>query len=277
MFSVRALARTAPRAASSLVSRRVPVAFQPIRSAVASSVSRSAVVAFSTSRARADQYSQQLAAKLASEISIEADETNSSATSDSNVQKFLSENPDWTVQDKEGQQDVYFTRKFEDETITVQFNIADFETGALDPEEADAALHDEDDLPGSKQHVEEFSEEDELQPAFSVNVNVLVQRPNKGSLKFQLIAENGEFLIDRVLVLPQSSVSAAELLKEESTSTYTGPPFGQLDDELQSIIDAYLYARGITPHFASVVPDYIDGKEQKEYLAWLDRVKTFVN
>lgn len=58
---------------------------------------------------------------------------------------------------------------------------------------------------------------------------------------------------------------------------YTGPPFQQLDEDVQSLFEQYLDARGINTALALFVPDYIDVKEQKEYTAWLSRVKEFVD
>lgn len=70
--------------------------------------------------------------------------------------------------------------------------------------------------------------------------------------------------------------NAVELLRSNPESTYAGPPFTQLDEEVQGILESYLNARGINNHLAMFIPDYIDVKEQKEYLSWLERVKAFV-
>ena len=43
------------------------------------------------------------------------------------------------------------------------------------------------------------------------------------------------------------------------------------------MLEQYLDARGINTALALFIPDYIDVKEQKEYLGWLGRVKTFVD
>lgn len=114
-------------------------------------------------------------------------------------------------------------------------------------------------------------------PAFPVRVSVLIQRPGKGSLKFILTASEGDIMIEHLIQLPQSlSSSASELLRNHPETLYTGPPFQQLDEEVQQILEQYLSDRGITTALATFVPDYIDVKEQKEYLGWLRRVKEFV-
>ena len=38
----------------------------------------------------------------------------------------------------------------------------------------------------------------------------------------------------------------------------------------------YLEERGINTRLALFIPDYIDHKEQKEYIKWLNNVKNFV-
>ena len=79
--------------------------------------------------------------------------------------------------------------------------------------------------------------------------------------------------------VPESSASssdATELLRNTNDNLYAGPPFQQLDEEVQGIMENYLNARGITSYLATFIPDYIDVKEQKEYIGWLGRVKEFV-
>ena len=73
-----------------------------------------------------------------------------------------------------------------------------------------------------------------------------------------------------------NALSASELLREVSETAYTGPPFQQLDEEVQSLMESYLDVRGVNTALALFVPEYIDVKEQREYLGWLGRVKSFV-
>ncbi|KAK0250057.1 hypothetical protein B0A54_01819 [Friedmanniomyces endolithicus] len=121
---------------------------------------------------------------------------------------------------------------------------------------------------------------DEGQPAFPANVNVLIQRKAKGALRINLVADTGVFTIQSVTHLPDnktlSAKSASELIRDESPTLYTGPPFQQLDEEVQSLLEQYLDVRGINTALALFVPEYIDVKEQKEYTGWLQRVKGFV-
>lgn len=102
----------------------------------------------------------------------------------------------------------------------------------------------------------------------------------QGALRINLIADNGVFTIQSVAHLPDSkannSKSPSELLRDTPETLYTGPPFQQLDEEVQSLLEQYLDVRGINTALALFVPEYIDVKEQREYLGWLGRVKAFV-
>lgn len=149
MLSLRTLARSAPRTAARFASTSIvkPSPFtSTIRSQISQQISRSAL--FSTSRARFDEHSQQLAVKLESEISIENDESAAQAGSDQNIEQFKAENPFWSIEDVAGEQDVFLTRKYEDEQITVHFSIADFNSEMEDDSygEDDMAMGDEEDM-----------------------------------------------------------------------------------------------------------------------------------
>ncbi|KAM3417771.1 hypothetical protein BST61_g6000 [Cercospora zeina] len=307
MLSLRALARSAPRTASRLATTSIKPSFtSTLRSRISQQAPRSAL--FSTTRARFDEFSQQLAAKLDNEISIENDESATEAGSDQNIAQFKDQNPFWTFEDVAGEQDVFLTRKYEDEQITVHFSIADFNTEMDDGYgEEDMALGDEDmDVQSGGANTKgainkggkadgnfKVAPEDSISPAdreeladedsgeapqqFPVAVTVLIQRPDKGALKFYLTASDGAFMINQLVQLPKTVTGDAKaLIREHPEQLYAGPPFQQLDEEVQGLLEQYLIARGVSEYLAQVVPDYIDGKEQKEYLGWLNRVKDFV-
>lgn len=120
--------------------------------------------------------------------------------------------------------------------------------------------------------------DDDGQQAYPANVNVLIQRAGKGALRINLVTDNGRFTIHGVTHLPETTPasSVADLLRNTPDHIYTGPPFQQLDEEVQGLFEQYLDARGINTALALFIPDYIDVKEQKEYVGWLGRVKEFV-
>jgi complement component 1 Q subcomponent-binding protein len=88
------------------------------------------------------------------------------------------------------------------------------------------------------------------------------------------------FLIQQITPVAETGASAVEQIRtalSQRSNQYSGPPFEQLDEELQSYLDEYLSVRGISNQLAILVPDYVDVKEQKEYLGWLKAVKEFVD
>lgn len=97
-------------------------------------------------------------------------------------------------------------------------------------------------------------------------------------LRFELVAEDGEFSIQAITPLSDADAAATEQTGfTGAEKTWNGPPFQQLDEELQSFFENYLSERGIDSALALIVPDYIDVKEQREYLGWLKKVKDFVD
>lgn len=58
---------------------------------------------------------------------------------------------------------------------------------------------------------------------------------------------------------------------------YTGPRFKELDDELQDSLYDFLEARGIDDDLAVFLHQYITNKDKKEYIRWLEKVKSFVH
>lgn len=64
---------------------------------------------------------------------------------------------------------------------------------------------------------------------------------------------------------------------QKRADVYPGPPFGSLDEDLQVLMERFLEERGINETLAAFVPDYVDAKEQQEYLRWLKNVRAFVD
>jgi complement component 1 Q subcomponent-binding protein len=50
-----------------------------------------------------------------------------------------------------------------------------------------------------------------------------------------------------------------------------------LDEGVQTLFERYLEERGVNTALANFLPDYVEYKEQKEYLQWLQNVKSFVS
>lgn len=129
----------------------------------------------------------------------------------------------------------------------------------------------EDDIaPGDRDELR--SDEDAREPGFAARVQVQVTREGKGALTIECIAQDGDLTIDNVYYFPTTEMAEAKTAESDYSrrSIYTGPPFGQLDEELQVMLERYLEERGVNTAMALFIPDYIDMKENQEYLRWLN-------
>lgn len=174
------------------------------------------------------------------------------------------------------------------------FSIADL--NAIDPEAdyQDRALGDEEDLDNINQGSEKgfkvapedsVAEEDnegvgeeDQEPSFPARVNVVVEKPGKGALAVEALAQDGMVIIENAYFYTDASLAHAKTADKlhARQDLYVGPPFSNLDEDLQVLLERYLEERGINTALAIFVPDYIDMKEQKEYLNWLSNVKNFI-
>jgi complement component 1 Q subcomponent-binding protein len=109
-------------------------------------------------------------------------------------------------------------------------------------------------------------------PAFPARVNVKVTRDGQnGAMLIEAVAQDGEMIIDNVYFFADATHADPETSQQDwkRRAVYAGPPFGNLDEDLQILLERYLEERGVNVKLAQFVPDYIDYKEQKEYLRWL--------
>jgi complement component 1 Q subcomponent-binding protein len=120
---------------------------------------------------------------------------------------------------------------------------------------------------------EELDDEydEEVQQGFPARVNIRVERPGKGALSIEATAQDGDFLIEDLAHFPSAELADPQTAEQSwaRQALYTGPPFANLDEDLQILLEKYLEERGINTRMALFVPDYIDHKEQKEYIRWL--------
>ena len=109
-------------------------------------------------------------------------------------------------------------------------------------------------------------------PAFPAAVHVTISKPGKGAVQIATNAQDGIIVIENVYYYPKTEIAEAETPEHDfaRANTYAGPPFQNLDPELQSMLERYLDERGINEQLASFVPDYVDHKEQREYVHWLE-------
>lgn len=112
---------------------------------------------------------------------------------------------------------------------------------------------------------------EDAEPSFPARVNITVSKPGKGSLQIETVAQDGSIIIESVYYYSDPSLAEPKTPEHELArrDLYLGPPFGNLDEDLQVILERYLDERGINTALALFIPDYVDYKEQKEYLRWL--------
>lgn len=280
MFSVRALARAAPRSISRLSAVARPSTTTLLRTQCAP-VRSQASACFSTAllrRAPAGTVDAELSAKLDSEIAFEAEMKENDAQPVS-VKDFL-DNSQFDVLDTPGMQDVVLTRTFGNEKITVTFSIADIATSEEDDMFRDEAAMEEDDEAEARDPEAEGMEDGEggNEPGVTCRLNIVVEKPGKGALNIEAVAQEASIIVENMYYYHDAAIahSASPDAVHKSRDVYPGPPFGTLDEDLQLLMEQYLDERGINSALALFVPEYMDMKEQREYLAWLGNVKGFV-
>lgn len=247
--------------------------------------------AFSTTTIRPSKSGEgddELVAKLESEIQME-NEMSDEGGIPTSVKDYL-ENGPFEILDTPGQEEVVLTRQFGDETIKVTFSIADL--NQLDPEAdfQDPAMGDEEDninqgdeknfkvAPEDQIEEQDGEGEEEQEQSFPARLNIVVEKAGKGALAVEAVVQEGMVVIDNVFYYTDASHAYGKTADKvhERQDLYVGPPFSNLDEDLQVLLERYLDERGINAALALFVPDYIDMKEQKEYLRWLENVKGFV-
>lgn len=149
-------------------------------------------------------------------------------------------------------------------------------------EEEDYSLGDED-IDSQGRPGEEGGDEDvgggPGDSPMSVNLNIVVEKPGKGCINLDAIAQDGSIIVENMSYYKDAAIahsSNADAV-HKGRDVYPGPPFGTLDEDLQLLMEQFLEERGINTTLAVFVPEYMDVKEQREYLLWLNNVKGFVD
>jgi len=119
------------------------------------------------------------------------------------------------------------------------------------------------------------SEEDEMPQEYPIRLTAIITKAGAGAVEVQATAEDGMIAVDNVYFYPKASLADATTPEEmrEAAGVYLGPPFANLDQDLQSMLERYLDERGINSDLATFLPNYVEHKEQREYVAWLSSKK----
>jgi complement component 1 Q subcomponent-binding protein len=125
--------------------------------------------------------------------------------------------------------------------------------------------------PADREELDDEFDEDNQQQGFPAHANIRIERPGKGALAIEATAQDGDFLIEDLWYFPSGDLADPATAEKDwqRRTLYTGPPFSNLDEDLQILLEKYLEERGINTRMALFIPDYIDHKEQKEYIRWL--------
>ncbi|KAM4056618.1 mitochondrial glycoprotein [Hirsutella rhossiliensis] len=306
MLSLRSAARAVPRVLGRAAAAplRSSATARPSISATAAALRQPARAAFSATagrRAHVAESTDELSAKLESELQIEED-LKANEQQPASIKDFLDNCP-FELQDTPGQEVVKLVRSFNDEKITVSFSISDITN--YDPFNEDPALEEDEDLSdealqnpnqqggvpakggarsaAAEEQMEDDMDEDDLGEGAvaPINLTVVVEKPGKtkGALSVEATATDGNIVVENVFYYDDAAMARLDSpdAAQRRADVYPGPPFGSLDEDLQVLVERFLEERGVTQAMATFVPDYVDAKEQSEYLRWLSNVKAFVD
>ncbi|CAI7577244.1 unnamed protein product [Penicillium glandicola] len=283
MLSLRTITRSIPRTFSrSIATSALRPAFPKPALQSWKQATKPAYAAFSTSsifKAPSSDVDIDLLAKLEDELKHEKSSEIPEFEDQLEAIEETIKLGEWQVKDVAGEQEVILTKKFGTENIRVSFTVADIQNISEQEDFDDASLTDEMDFQNQRGQDAEASEDIEHpEPSFPARVTVTVEKPNQGALLIQTVVQDGVFQIEEVSHFAQAELAQSLTAEKDWTrqSLYAGPPFENLDEDLQVLWDRYLEDRGLNAEFANMVPDYISVKEQKEYLRWLETVKNFI-
>ena len=313
MLSIRALSRSIPRVVTrSCVSAFRPLStvsrpsFQPSAWKSVQRITHPAFSTTSSSREAAGESDQELAAKIDQELRLEK-ESKDPAVVPPEVQTYIDKGI-FQIEDVPGTEVVVLTRSIGDETIKVSFTIAEMnDEMSEDMSDPDNALEDEEDmdLGQSKRTInqsgtrggdvdvmaedsiapadraaqgepDEVAGEEQMPATFETNFNITITKPGKGAVQINATTQDGMVEIHNVFYFPKADVAIPKTAEKMHArqDVYAGPPFGNLDADLQAMLERYIDERGINTELAQFIPNYIDYKEQREYVQWLDSKST---
>ncbi|TVY15668.1 Mitochondrial acidic protein MAM33 [Lachnellula arida] len=293
MLSIRSFARAAPRTISRLTASAIsrPSPRVSLLQAAWKPAPIQSFAAFTSSalrRSKGGEGDDELVAKLDAELEME-NEMKDQEGLPTSVKDYL-ENCPFEIIDTPGVEDVVLTRKFGDEKIQITFSISDINNiEGEEPYEDNAMADEEDNInqgdPSSFKTAPEDSiaegegEAGEQQErSYPARLNIIIEKAGKGALNVESVVQDGVHMVDNVYYYADAAFAYAKTPEsiQGRQNIYSGPPFANLDENLQAMMERYLDERGINAALAVFVPDYIDMKEQKEYLRWLSNVKDFV-
>ncbi|KAJ3190464.1 Mitochondrial acidic protein mam33 [Gaertneriomyces sp. JEL0708] len=167
----------------------------------------------------------------------------------------------WKIENKSGEKEVVLKRSFGNEKITVFFS-------------TDALVE--------AQEFEDIPDENSGDRALPVNMSVIIEKKSgsadSGALDLSVTAQDSSFFIESVAYSPSSSLAVDQTSEGDwqRRGRYGGPVFNDLDESLQDLFHSFLEERGFDESLAAFIPQYVEYKEQQEYVNWLGNVAKFV-
>ncbi|KAJ6615123.1 mitochondrial glycoprotein [Mycena sp. CBHHK59/15] len=204
-----------------------------------------------------------LSQKLAEELDYERQAAEETAEDVPDFLAAFQEQGVWTIQDTEGNDEVFLTRKFGDENIRLMFSIADLQSQEEYEEEEGEEEPEEEELPGNDMRV-------------SMSIT---KATAPGALNVDMYCSDGAFTPGNVAFYGSAKLGQELSIESDFSrrTLYAGPQFETLDVALQEGFERFLEERTITKELAQFIPEYAQYKEQKEYVKWLENVKNFVD
>ncbi|KAJ7701136.1 mitochondrial glycoprotein [Mycena rosella] len=236
----------------------VPLARLPLLAAATPVAARAFSASTSSRTAGPGPSTAQLAARLQEELKYEITAAEEAGTD--GVPAFLAdfrESGIWTIEDAQGNDEVFLTRTFGDENIRVMFSIADLQASE-----------------------EDFEEEPEAEaPPTEMRVSLSITKTSSpAGLNVDLYCAEGA-LEPAMVSFFASGALARDLTIDadfKRRTLYVGPHFETLDSSLQESFKRFLVERDINAALARFIPEYAHWKEQREYVQWLEGVSKFV-
>lgn len=164
--------------------------------------------------------------------------------------------------EKEGNDEVELVKKTGGETIHVFFSVSDITN----------------DSPESLFEGQEEEGADKLDSELPpVRANVVIEKAT-GALGVECVVQNNVLLIESITPYASGelALSTSAEFDYKRRETYQGPPFLNLDENVQSSFEQYFETRGIDADLADFIVEYASHRENKEYLNWLKNFKTFI-
>lgn len=306
MLALRSFTRALPRASVRIAPVRAVQ--RPIAISRSSILSRTTPYkSFSTTRIwreAAGDSDIELSAKLAQEYSLESDASKPENNNLAELEEFFAD-ASFKIQDQPGTENIILTKKFGNETIKIEVSVADMnQEREMDELDEDSAMADEEDLEaltsGGKRTINQTRggkvdvlPEDSLAPAdrdvdgdepkeseaFTMNLSITIDKGAIGATNVLATVDNGQIEINYVHFYPRAELidpKTAEAVKE-AQNVYGGPPFPYLDEELQAMYEVYIGERGINTQLVYFLAKYVEYKEQREYMQWLENMRKFVD